>query len=60
VSGFFILRRKVKNQKGIAMASTDSAKPTRRTILSLDTWAVILALSLAGLVRIGLLKYITW
>ncbi|HYX53399.1 MAG TPA: hypothetical protein VE783_08095 [Candidatus Limnocylindrales bacterium] len=42
------------------MASTDSAKPTRRTILSLDTWAVILALSLAGLVRIGLLKYITW
>ena len=42
------------------MANRDAAKLNHKLALSLDAWAVILALSLAGLVRIGLLKHITW
>ena len=30
------------------------------TRISLDTWAVILALVLAALVRLGVLKHIPW
>ena len=33
---------------------------TSRSTLSLDVWAVILSLSLALLVRIGLIKTIPW
>ena len=33
---------------------------TSRSTLSLDVWAVILSLSLALLVRIGLIKTIAW
>ena len=31
-----------------------------KSTLSLDVWAVILSLSLALLVRVGLIKTITW
>ncbi len=34
--------------------------PSNRSSLSLDTWAVILSLALAALVRIGLIKTISW
>jgi hypothetical protein len=47
-----------KTRKEIAMS--DAAKLNRKSVLSLDAWAVILALTLAGLVRIGLVKHITW
>lgn len=35
-----------------------AASPLRR--FSLDTWAVVLALVIALLVRLNLLKHITW
>jgi hypothetical protein len=35
------------------------SKPGGRR-LSIDAWAVILSLVLAGLVRLGVLKHITW
>jgi hypothetical protein len=33
---------------------------TKRTRLSTDTWAILLSLTLALIVRIGLLKTIPW
>jgi hypothetical protein len=40
--------------------TTKSASPSNKFRLSTDTWAVILSLSLALLIRIGLLKSIPW
>lgn len=42
------------------MAVQESEIKPRSRALSIDTWAVILALSLAVLVRFGLLKHIGW
>jgi hypothetical protein len=50
VSGFSFLE-----QKGGKMA--DQSKPK---LLSLDGWAVAVALLLAALVRLGVLKHIGW
>jgi hypothetical protein len=36
------------------------AEPIQRKTLSLDGWAVTLALLLAALVRLGVLKHISW
>lgn len=36
------------------------AGPIKRKALSLDGWAVTLALLLAALVRFGVLKHISW
>ena len=36
------------------------AGPIKRKTLSLDGWAVALALLLAALVRLGVLKHISW
>ena len=36
------------------------AEPIQRKTLSLDGWAVTLALALAALVRFGVLKHISW
>ena len=36
------------------------AKPQKKSVLSLDTWAVILSLGLALLVRYGVIKSVTW
>jgi hypothetical protein len=33
---------------------------TKRTRLSIDTWAILLSLTLALIVRIGLLKTVPW
>ncbi len=33
---------------------------SQKSSLSLDTWAVILAIALAAVVRIGLLKVVPW
>ena len=33
---------------------------TKRTTLSLDGWAVTIALLLAALVRLGVLKHVSW
>jgi len=32
----------------------------RKPVLSLDWWAVLLAVALAGLVRAGVLKQVSW
>ena len=43
------------------MTSPTNPTPTsNKTRLSTDTWAVILSLSLALLIRIGLLKSVPW
>ena len=36
------------------------SSPSRKPRLSLDTWAVILSLSLALLVRVGIIKSVSW
>lgn len=36
------------------------AEPIQRKSLSLDGWAVTIALLLAALVRFGVLKHISW
>ncbi len=41
-------------------AEVAAGKPANRWKLSLDTWAVLVALFLAVLVRIGVLKHIPW
>jgi hypothetical protein len=33
---------------------------TKRTRLSIDTWAILLSLTLALIVRVGLLKTVPW
>lgn len=33
---------------------------TKKSILSLDTWAVLLSLALALLIRFGVIKSVTW
>lgn len=41
----------------------EAVKPEKKafaTSLSLDTWAVLLSLALAGLVRLGILKHVAW
>lgn len=34
--------------------------PARKPLFSLDTWAVILSLALALLVRVGIIKSVSW
>ena len=41
------------------MANQSDDTP-KKPILSLDGWAVAIALLLAGLVRLGVLKHIAW
>ncbi len=41
------------------MPSSDTL-PSQKRRLSLDTWAVILSLVLALIVRVGLLKTVPW
>jgi hypothetical protein len=42
------------------MSAEVAGKPGSRWKLSLDTWAVVVALLLALLVRTGVLKHIPW
>ena len=42
------------------MANQTNTTNKKPTILSLDGWAVAIALLLAGLVRLGLLKHVAW
>ena len=44
----------------MASPSTARTAPTRRFALSLDTWAVLLSLALALLVRSGIIKTVAW
>lgn len=37
-----------------------SATPAKKSFLSLDTWAVLLSLALALIIKLGVLKTITW
>jgi hypothetical protein len=37
-----------------------SQPSARKPLLSLDTWAVILSLALALVIKLGLIKTITW
>ncbi len=36
------------------------SSPAKKPLFSLDTWAVLLSLSLALLVRVGLIKFVSW
>lgn len=40
--------------------STSTKTFTSRFRLSLDVWAVVAAFTLAGLVRLGILKHVPW
>jgi len=66
VSGLFILAAKEKAANGLttqrttAMTEQISNTKKKTAILSLDAWAVIVALLLAALVRFGVLKHISW
>lgn len=42
------------------MANQAKATSKKPSIFSLDGWAVAIALLLAGLVRLGVLKHIVW
>jgi hypothetical protein len=46
-------------QKEMNMANTDASTTTSKS-LSLDGWAVGIALLLAVLVRLGVLKHVGW
>jgi hypothetical protein len=64
VSGFSFLQQsacsaKAEIEKGGVMADQSNENSKRRT-LSLDGWAVAVALLLAALVRLGVLKHISW
>ena len=37
-----------------------SEAPAKKRLLSLDTWAVLLSLALALVIKLGLVKTITW
>ncbi len=42
------------------MAEQTNTAGKKRLALSLDGWAVAIALALAALVRFGVLKHVTW
>jgi hypothetical protein len=65
--GFFYLRqerrqgagRQIDNTEDKEMADQTEARTTSKN-LSLDGWAVAIALLLAVLVRLGVLKHVSW
>jgi hypothetical protein len=51
----------VENQsKPNQIAPTQAKAPAKKAILSPDGWAVAVALLLAALVRLGVLKHVAW
>jgi hypothetical protein len=42
------------------MAEQTGNTSKKKPMLSLDGWAVAIALALAALVRLGVLKHVTW
>jgi hypothetical protein len=42
------------------MSTTNQPPPTKKTYLSIDTWAVVLALAAALLIRAGILTHVPW
>jgi hypothetical protein len=54
--------RELKNRKleDKQMADQPNATTNKAKTLSLDGWAVAIALFLAALVRLGLLKHVVW
>jgi len=44
----------------ISHAKDGEVMPTNKRLLSLDGWAILLSLSLAALIRLGVLKAIPW
>ena len=42
------------------MSEAKQQKPSKRLSFSLDTWAVLIGLSLAALVRLGLVQHVSW
>lgn len=46
------------SDEGIEMR--EIGKPAKRAWMSVDAWAVLIAFTLAALVRAGLLKHIPW
>jgi hypothetical protein len=50
----------VKDQKVQAVQDQKQIPEKKKPILSLDGWAVAIALGLAALVRLGILKHVAW
>jgi hypothetical protein len=42
------------------MSTTNQAAPVKKKWLSIDTWAVVLALAAALLIRAGILTHVPW
>lgn len=42
------------------MSTTNQPAPAPKKWLSLDTWAVVLALAVALLIRAGILSHVPW
>jgi len=42
------------------MSATTPPLPARKKWLSIDTWAVVLALAVALLIRAGILTHVPW
>jgi hypothetical protein len=55
-----VITRSVVTQGGIAMSADHPKKSPNGFFISLDAWAVIVALLLALAVRLDLLKNISW
>jgi MYXO-CTERM domain-containing protein len=42
------------------MSDADGSSPHSKLKFSLDTWAVLLALAAAALIRLGLIQHVPW
>jgi hypothetical protein len=42
------------------MSTTNQPPPAQKKYLSIDTWAVVLALAAALLIRAGILTHVPW
>ncbi|MBZ5533590.1 MAG: hypothetical protein LAO20_19345 [Acidobacteriia bacterium] len=49
-----------ETENKVGIERQNETKPVPRRRLSLDSWAVILGLALAALVRLGVLKHVAW
>jgi hypothetical protein len=54
------LARKIQSQKENYMSAHIQRLPPRKKRLSIDTWAVLIALAAALLVRAGVLTRVPW
>jgi hypothetical protein len=53
-------RSQRNNHQESKMSATNQPAPAKKKWLSIDTWAVVLALAAALLIRAGILTHIPW